>query len=63
MDGRAELIDVNSLICEPTICPPIVGNVVVYRDTHHLTQTYIGSLAPYFLRKLEATDAVRSVRR
>ena len=60
MNGRADLMDLNSLICEPTSCPPIIGNVVVYRDTHHLTQTYITSLAPYFMRKLLATKAVRA---
>jgi peptidoglycan/LPS O-acetylase OafA/YrhL len=63
MSGGADIIDLNSLICEPTTCPPIIGNVVVYRDTHHLTQTYISSLAPYFMRKLLATRAVRSAQR
>jgi peptidoglycan/LPS O-acetylase OafA/YrhL len=62
MGAGAELMDVNSLICRPKVCPPIVGNVVVYRDTHHLTQTYITSLAPYFLRALVATGAVRDAR-
>jgi peptidoglycan/LPS O-acetylase OafA/YrhL len=63
MRGGAELMDLNSLICEPASCPPIIGNVVVYRDTHHLTQTYITSLAPYFLRKFVATKAVRAALR
>jgi len=60
MDGGADMIDINSLVCGPTICSPIVGNVVVYRDTHHLTQTYITSLEPFFMRKLLATRAVRT---
>jgi hypothetical protein len=63
MRGRAELMDINSYICKPTVCPPIIGNVVVYRDTHHLTQTYITSLTPYFLRELQDTRAVRSALR
>jgi peptidoglycan/LPS O-acetylase OafA/YrhL len=63
MGRGAELMDINSMICKPTVCPPIIGNVVVYRDTHHLTQTYITSLTPYFLRMLVATDAVRTALR
>ncbi len=58
MGAEAERIDLNSLICSPTQCPPIVGNVVVYRDTHHLTQTYITSLGPFFMEQLLATRAV-----
>lgn len=58
MRADAELLDVNSAICYPSLCPPIIGNVVVYRDTHHLTQTYIRSLEPYFVLKLLATRAV-----
>ncbi len=58
MGPAAELLDVNSYICLPTVCPPILGDVVVYRDTHHLTQTYIRSLQPYFVRKLLNTRAV-----
>jgi peptidoglycan/LPS O-acetylase OafA/YrhL len=58
MGSGAELMDINSLICTPRECPPVVGNVVVYRDTHHLTQTYITSLQPYFAQKLLATRAV-----
>jgi peptidoglycan/LPS O-acetylase OafA/YrhL len=53
--GLARLIDMNSLICGPQTCNPIVGNVIVYRDTHHLTLTYIDTLRPYFQRKLLAT--------
>lgn len=58
MGAAAELLDVNPEICYPSVCPPIIGNVVVYRDTHHLTQTYIRSLEPYFVRKLLVTRAV-----
>lgn len=58
MPAHTELLDLNSYICYPQICPPIIGNVVVYRDTHHLTQTYIRSLEPYFIRKLLSTHAV-----
>jgi hypothetical protein len=47
------VIDMNSLICGPTMCPSVVGNVLVYQDTHHLTQQYSQTLAPYLHDKLK----------
>ncbi|MGW5877913.1 acyltransferase family protein [Nocardiopsis terrae] len=41
----AELIDLTDLICTEDTCPAVVGNVVVYRDSHHLTETYARLLA------------------
>jgi peptidoglycan/LPS O-acetylase OafA/YrhL len=51
-----ESVDLNEFICEPSYCPPIVGNVLVYRDQHHLTATYSRTMAfafePFILRAL-----------
>jgi hypothetical protein len=58
--GAAHLVDMNSLICGPTSCDPIVGNVTVYRDTHHLTATYVRTLQPYFEQQLVATGVFTS---
>lgn len=33
-------IDLNDLLCPDEVCPPIIGNVVVWRDSHHITATY-----------------------
>ncbi len=41
----AELVNLNDLICTDDSCPAVVGNVVVYRDSHHLTETYARLLA------------------
>jgi hypothetical protein len=46
------LIDMNALICGPVSCPPIVGNVLVYQDNHHLTSTYALTIAPYLEQRL-----------
>ena len=35
----------NGYICPGDRCSPIVGNVLVYRDKHHLTATYAATLA------------------
>jgi peptidoglycan/LPS O-acetylase OafA/YrhL len=50
--GAVPLIDLNSLICGRTKCPPIVGNVLVYQDGHHLTSAYALTIAPYLERDL-----------
>ncbi len=48
------VVDMNSLICGTETCQPVVGNVVVYRDSHHLTNSYSRTLAPYLGQKLAA---------
>jgi peptidoglycan/LPS O-acetylase OafA/YrhL len=50
--GTVPVIDMNSLICGPVSCPAVVGNVLVYMDSHHLTQSYAQTLAPYLRGKL-----------
>ena len=36
----------------------VVGNVLVYRDRHHLTNAYTRTLEPYLEQRLLATDAL-----
>ena len=52
------LIDLNDLMCTATLCPPIVGNVLVYRDVHHLTRTFARTMAPYLERRLLTVPAL-----
>ncbi|MGH3245463.1 MAG: acyltransferase family protein, partial [Trebonia sp.] len=47
MDGRVTVVDANSLICGPKVCAPVVGNVLVFGDRHHLTGPYSKSTAPF----------------
>lgn len=44
--GSVNIIDLNDFICPESRCAPVVGNVLVYRDTNHLTATYAKTLAP-----------------
>ncbi|THV27906.1 acyltransferase family protein [Glycomyces paridis] len=46
--------DLTDYICAAATCPPVVGNVLVYRDDAHLTNTYARTLAPYLGRELVA---------
>lgn len=50
----AKLIDLNDMLCRPTFCPAIIGNVIVWRDRHHLTATYARRLGPELGRRLKA---------
>jgi peptidoglycan/LPS O-acetylase OafA/YrhL len=50
--GRVPLIDMNPLICGPGSCQPVIGNVLVYQDSHHLTSTYALTTAPYLEARL-----------
>lgn len=40
-------MDVTDYICDVDWCPAIQGNVIVYRDTSHITSTYMRTLAPF----------------
>jgi len=57
MKGSVDMVDMNSLICGQALCSPVIGDVVVYRDSHHLTLTYQRTLLPYLRSKLLTTKA------
>jgi peptidoglycan/LPS O-acetylase OafA/YrhL len=40
----ATLIDLSAAVCPTDPCPPVIGSMVVYRDHHHLTATFVRSL-------------------
>jgi peptidoglycan/LPS O-acetylase OafA/YrhL len=40
------MIDLNDAICPTDRCAAVIGQVIVYRDSNHLTATYARSLAP-----------------
>ena len=56
---QVSFIDMNPYICMPPTCLPIVGNIIVWRDQQHLSNTYSRSLAPFLQAKLLATAALR----
>ncbi|MGN6128895.1 MAG: acyltransferase family protein [Nocardioidaceae bacterium] len=49
---RVSMVDLNDHICTETVCPAVVGDVVVYFDGSHLTATYNRTLAPYLVKPL-----------
>ena len=38
--------DPASLFCTPTVCPVIVGNIIMYRDNEHMTPQWSDFIAP-----------------
>ncbi|MCV7095442.1 acyltransferase family protein [Mycobacterium kubicae] len=47
-------LDMSDAICRSDVCRPVEGNVLVYRDPHHLTPTYMRTLAPELGRQIAA---------
>ncbi|MFB7894110.1 acyltransferase family protein [Microbacterium sp. NPDC056044] len=47
-------IDMSAAYCANDSCPAVIGNVLVYRDQHHITATYSQSLGPYLAEAVNA---------
>lgn len=45
-------IDPTPVLCPTRLCPAVIGNVLVYRNTAHITATYMGTLAPWLGKRL-----------
>jgi len=58
LEPRVDVLDFRDRFCAEGFCPAVVGNVLVYRDHHHVTDTYMRTLAPAFGDRLAA--ALRS---
>jgi len=49
---NVQFIDMSEYFCNDHKCPPVIGNVLVYRDDSHITAAYAKTLAPMLGRKL-----------
>ncbi|MEU4417164.1 acyltransferase family protein [Nocardia salmonicida] len=47
-------LDLSDAVCRPQRCRVVEGNVLIYRDEHHLTASYARSLAPELGRQIGA---------
>jgi hypothetical protein len=45
-------IDPTSRFCLPDLCPAVIGDVLVYRNSGHVTASFIATLAPWLARRL-----------
>lgn len=48
------VVNPNDLICTDEICPVIIGGVLVYRDSSHVSETYIKSISPLLESRIES---------
>jgi hypothetical protein len=46
------VLDPTDLICLPDVCPSVIGDVLVYRNSGHLTASFAATLAPWLGRRL-----------
>ena len=47
------LLSFDDIFCQNQTCPPMIGNVVVYWDTHHMTATFSATLASTLQKMLK----------
>ncbi len=46
-----EYVNIMDLYCTDTVCPTIAGNVHVYLDANHVTQSYADTMAPIMVER------------
>ncbi|WP_368498780.1 SGNH hydrolase domain-containing protein [Herbiconiux sp. A18JL235] len=55
LEPRARVLDLTDLYCDDDGCPMVIGNVIVYRDRHHITGTYAATASPFIADRLRAS--------
>ena len=50
-------VSLRDLQCAEDSCSPVIGNVAVYRDFTHMTATFVRTLTPFFIDRVEAAVA------
>lgn len=53
------LVDMTDTICGPKTCAPVIRDMLVWRDSHHLTATYARSLASKLAKRLDRTSGLK----
>ena len=56
-DGAVPVVDLGELYCAAGTCPLAVGNVLVYRDLHHITATWSRTLGPFLVDRIRAATS------
>ena len=49
--------DISDLFCDERLCRPLQGQVLLYRDDHHITNTFSQLAAPRIARTLAQAEA------
>ncbi|WP_370457879.1 SGNH hydrolase domain-containing protein [Actinoplanes sp. OR16] len=57
-----QVVDPARWLCAGGICPPVIGNALVYRDTSHMSVGYSRALAPLVQKTVFSSRGVRAGR-
>ena len=49
-----EPLDMSDAVCRKDICRAVEGNVLIYHDAHHISKTYMRTMAPELGRQIAA---------
>ena len=61
LPGNVHAVDLLDAFCVESHCPAVIGNVLVYRDDHHITTTYAKTTAPALQERMQPLlDRARS---
>jgi peptidoglycan/LPS O-acetylase OafA/YrhL len=53
---QLKVLDMSDAICRTDVCRPVEGNILIYHGAHHLSPTYVRTMAPELGRQIaEAT--------
>lgn len=55
-EPRATVIDMTGFFCGLTLCPPVIGGVLVYKDGSHMTNLYSTTLGPFLLARVRRLE-------
>ena len=50
-----KVLDMSDAICRADVCRPVEGNVLIYHGAHHLSPTYVRTMAPELGRQIAAS--------
>jgi len=50
--SNVHYVDLSDSFCGDEYCDPVIGNVLIYRDSHHITATYASTIAPILRKEL-----------
>ncbi|MCB1273831.1 MAG: acyltransferase, partial [Leucobacter sp.] len=51
---RTRVADFTDLLCDQSSCKAVIGNVLAYRDKHHLTAVYARTMIPQLAEAIDA---------
>ena len=56
-DPHARVVDMTDVLCPLSRCRAVIGGVVTYFDTEHLTATFVHTATPILAERIDAALA------